>query len=66
MTMLPMRKTCSKCHRKYDWNPDVGNMLCPYCYGLGKQKKNILNNILGKSSDGMPDEMSKTNEKTKL
>lgn len=31
MTMMPMYKTCSKCKRKYSWNPDVGRMLCPYC-----------------------------------
>lgn len=31
MTMVPMYKTCSRCKRKYFWNPDVGKMWCPYC-----------------------------------
>lgn len=39
MTMVPMWKTCPKCHRKYEWNPDVGKFNCSYCHGLGKQGK---------------------------
>lgn len=35
MTMVPMYKTCSRCKRKYSWNPDVGKMWCPYCGPLG-------------------------------
>ena len=31
MTMMPMYKTCPKCHKKYSWNPDVGHMWCPTC-----------------------------------
>ena len=31
MTLIPMKKICPKCHKKYDWNPDVGKMWCPVC-----------------------------------
>lgn len=36
MTIIPILKKCPKCHKKYAWNPDVGNFDCPYCHGLGK------------------------------
>ncbi|MGN0438460.1 MAG: hypothetical protein ACI4F4_08070 [Lachnospiraceae bacterium] len=50
MTMVPMFKTCSKCKRKYAWNPDVGKMWCPYCGpismpGLGDLPRKKKNNI---------------------
>lgn len=45
MTIVPMYKTCHKCHKKYSWNPDVGKFNCPYCGGLGKQG-NLLEKIL--------------------
>ena len=35
MTLIPMRKRCPKCKKWYSWNPDVGNMYCPKCYGIG-------------------------------
>lgn len=35
MTMVPKYKTCSRCKRKYSWNPDVGKIWCPYCSPLG-------------------------------
>ena len=57
MTMVPMWKTCSKCHKKYDWNPDVGRFACPYCRGLGKPGKNILEKIFGKKNDDFSDEV---------
>ena len=31
MTMFAMYKICSRCKRKYAWNPDVGKFRCPYC-----------------------------------
>lgn len=31
MTMMPIYKICPKCKRKYSWNPDAGQMWCPYC-----------------------------------
>lgn len=52
MTLLPMWKKCPKCHKKYDWNPDVGRFFCPYCYGLGKQKKFDLKGVLGRKKEG--------------
>lgn len=37
MTIKPIYKTCPICLRKYSWNPDIGQMWCPYC-----GKKGIL------------------------
>lgn len=31
MSLRPMYKRCPRCKREYSWNPDVGNMACPYC-----------------------------------
>ncbi|WP_182435139.1 hypothetical protein [Lachnospira eligens] len=31
MTIKPIYKTCPICLRKYSWNPDIGQMWCPYC-----------------------------------
>lgn len=39
MTILPMFKKCSACGKKYIWNPDVGQITCPYCHGIGHMKK---------------------------
>lgn len=36
MTMVQMYKKCSRCKRRYSWNPDVGKMWCPYCGQLGE------------------------------
>jgi len=35
LTIVPMFKRCPKCKRKYLWNPDIGQMRCPYCGSLG-------------------------------
>jgi len=51
MTMMPMYKTCPKCHKKYSWNPDVGKMFCPHCGGVGKHKKGVLDIIFGKKKE---------------
>lgn len=51
MTMMPMYKTCPKCHKKYSWNPDVGKMFCPHCGGMGKTPKGILEKLLGKKKE---------------
>jgi len=48
MTILPMYKTCPKCHKKYSWNPDVGKFNCPHCGGLGKPESGGLGTIFGK------------------
>lgn len=48
MTMLSIWKKCPKCHRKYVWNPDVGNFNCPYCHGLGTQVGELVGSIFGK------------------
>lgn len=36
MTMVSIYKKCSRCKRRYSWNPDVGKMRCPYCKSLGQ------------------------------
>ena len=56
MTMLPLRKKCPKCHKKYAWNPDVGHFDCPYCHGLGKPGDGILESIFGKKKVSHDDE----------
>lgn len=47
MSIIRMEKVCEKCHRKYNFNPDVGvNLLCPHCLGTGnllKDKKKLIN-----------------------
>ena len=45
MTLVPMRKRCSKCGRYYEWNPDVGiGLSCTYCRtkGLADKIKEVL------------------------
>lgn len=44
MSLFQMKKRCSKCHRKYSFNPDVGQIACPYCGNLNAGGK-ILNGI---------------------
>ena len=51
MTMQPIYKYCPKCHKKYIWNPDVGNFDCPCCHGMGKLERSILNKIAKKKLD---------------
>ena len=49
MTIMPMFKIRPKCKREYSWNPDAGNMWCPYCGPLAiptivhnlRKKKNV-------------------------
>ena len=31
MSILPIMKKCSRCGKKYSWNPDVGKLRCPKC-----------------------------------
>lgn len=61
MTMLPIWKTCPKCHKKYDWNPDVGINSCPYCQDIKMAKKNSFLKLFGKKKDEgndiIPDEV---------
>ena len=42
MTMAFRLKRCPKCHKRYEWNPDVGKVQCPYCKGL-TQLSRIIN-----------------------
>ncbi len=51
MTIVPMYKTCSKCHKRYSWNPDVGKFKCPHCGGLGKPGKLLETILTGKKKD---------------
>ena len=48
MTMLPIWKTCPLCNKKYSWNPDVGQMLCPYCSGKKEKPENLFEKIFKK------------------
>ena len=50
MTIMPHWKICPRCHKLYDWNPDVGVISCPYCMEkdmklVKKLKKFLSNNI---------------------
>lgn len=56
MTMIPMWKTCSKCHKRYEWNPDIGTIDCPYCHGLGEKKKKMIEKAL-EDIDNIPDDV---------
>lgn len=58
MTMIPMWKKCTKCHKKYDWNPDIGHFICPYCHGLGKPSGSILRKALYKRKDSQEENYS--------
>ena len=51
MTMVPIWKICPKCKKKYDWNPDVGRMTCPYCLRK-EQRKTVLGRIFRKKKNG--------------
>ncbi|MGO5053941.1 hypothetical protein ACTQ6A_15770 [Lachnospiraceae bacterium LCP25S3_G4] len=68
MTMMPMWKTCPKYHKRYSWNPDLGQMRCPKYLGLGKTGKSFFDKIYGKknNADSIPDEISVTSENTIL
>lgn len=35
MTLVPMKRKCEKCKKEYIYNPDVGNIICPFCHGTG-------------------------------
>ena len=63
MTMLSIWKKCPKCHRKYVWNPDVGNFNCPYCHGLGTQLGELVGSIFGKKKDTLKNRENRENKK---
>ena len=46
MSIHAIIKTCPACHKNYSFNPSVGQFKCPYCYGLGKLKKESLLSVL--------------------
>ena len=38
MTIVPEYRRCKNCGKKFSFNPDVGNFICPYCGSiLGKK-----------------------------
>ncbi len=49
MTIMPHWKICPRCHRRYDWNPDVGVMKCPYCTKKDMERLKILKRIFSKN-----------------
>ncbi len=50
MSLFPMKKRCENCHRKYPFNPDVGQIACPYCGNLNIREK-ILNDLKSDKKD---------------
>lgn len=41
MSMLPMKRSCPICGKKYSFNPSLGKTFCPYCRkGEDKLKTN--------------------------
>lgn len=48
MSIRAIWKICPKCHKRYEWNPDVGILVCPYCHGVGKRKQKKLDEFLKK------------------
>lgn len=39
MSLKPTMKKCPRCKQFYFWNPDVGQIDCPNCGILARQKK---------------------------
>lgn len=58
MTIMPHWKICPRCHKRYDWNPDVGVMKCPYCMEKDMKRIERLKSILNKEKE------EKSNETT--
>ena len=47
MSFVPEWRICPRCKRKYSWDPDVENIMCPYCSGKKDISLiNIINNIV--------------------
>jgi uncharacterized Zn finger protein (UPF0148 family) len=46
MSLRMMLRVCPKCHKTYSFNPDTGELFCPYCMGTG-----LLVNNKGKNSN---------------
>lgn len=57
MTIRAMWRICPKCHRKYDWNPSIGVISCPYCRKR-ENKKGILGFFFGKKGEKGSDEIA--------
>ena len=56
MTIMPQWKICPRCHKRYDWNPDVGVMGCPYCMEKDmKQLKKVESLFVKKNKDEKDD-----------
>ncbi len=41
MSLRPLYKKCPVCKMVYSWNPDVGQMFCPYCTGKKAMPKGL-------------------------
>ncbi|MCR5587621.1 MAG: hydrogenase maturation nickel metallochaperone HypA [Lachnospiraceae bacterium] len=44
MTLVPEYRRCKNCGKRFSFNPDVGNIMCPYCGSL-MGKKNFLSGL---------------------
>lgn len=51
MTIMPQWKICPRCHKPYDWNPDVGVMRCPNCMKNDMKKLEKLKKVFGKDKE---------------
>ena len=56
MTLIQEKKKCVVCGKLYNWNPDVGNMICPYCKGFPFElDRKIAKNSMDKNkTKGLP------------
>lgn len=50
MTIMPQWKICPRCHKTYDWNPDVGVIGCPYCIEKNMKYLKILRSLFGEKN----------------
>lgn len=42
MSLVPEKRKCEKCGRKYKFAPDSGMIRCPHCYKDDYKKRSII------------------------
>lgn len=42
MSLRPVHRRCPVCKMMYSWNPDVGQIFCPYCIGKKAMPKGLI------------------------
>ncbi|MBO4415367.1 MAG: hypothetical protein J5824_05230 [Lachnospiraceae bacterium] len=63
MSIVPMWKRCPKCHKKYSFNPDVGQLGCPNCGRIGLKDPDVLDDESGSIVSKILDGIKKKKEK---